>query len=82
MSASNNNNETNNIPMNVELHGAGGKTKIVSLEQLRKPHAVTTSPEFMKNHQIRDTQQSTGSNTAGGLLQAGNHRPSSSQGHK
>lgn len=82
MSASNNNNQTNNVPVNVELHGAGGKTKIVSLEQLRKPHAVTASPEFIKNHPIRDTQQSTGSNTSGGLLQTGNHRPSSSHGNK
>ena len=80
MSANNSNNqENNNVPMNVELHGAG-KTKIVSLEQLRKPHSVTASPEFMKNHLIRDTQPNN-NNTAGGLLQTGNHRPSS-QGNK
>ncbi|SMN22656.1 similar to Saccharomyces cerevisiae YLR361C-A Putative protein of unknown function [Maudiozyma saulgeensis] len=84
MSESNNPNQStnsntstnpNSIPETVELHRAG-KTKVVSLDQLRKPHAITSSPEFLKNNPIRQ-QQNNNSDNAGGLLQSGNHRPTS-----
>ncbi|CAB4257283.1 similar to Saccharomyces cerevisiae YLR361C-A Putative protein of unknown function [Maudiozyma barnettii] len=81
MSQSNNtkqtadNNNTDDIPKTVEIHRAG-KTKIISLEQLRKPHAITSSPEFLKNNPIRHEQGNNNDN-AGGLLQTGNHRPTS-----
>ncbi|GMM57139.1 hypothetical protein DAKH74_037550 [Maudiozyma humilis] len=62
------------LPETVELH-RGGKTKVVNLEQLKKPHAVTSSPEFIRNHPVQHAQSPDGSN-AGGLLQTGGHRPS------
>ncbi|EJS42593.1 YLR361C-A [Saccharomyces arboricola H-6] len=41
----------------------GGKTKIMNLEQLRKPHCVKPSARVPVE------------NTAGGLLRTGGHRP-------
>ena len=62
------------LPETVELN-RGGKTKVVNLEQLKKPHAVTSSPEFRRNNPVHQAQGS-GTNNAGGLLQTGGHRPS------
>ncbi|CCC72074.1 hypothetical protein NCAS_0J00950 [Naumovozyma castellii] len=63
----NNNNRTEEEKPTVCLRG-GGKVKVVPLEQLRRPHAVSFSPNFMGN--------SGWTNNSGGLVLNDGHRPS------
>lgn len=97
MSSNNNNTNINNnvsggqgVPQTVELN-RGGKVKTVNLEQLRKPHSLTMSPQFLANHPVKQGSPNAGHNAAsssggssngsgngnaGGLLLDGDHRPS------
>lgn len=64
----------------ITLHRAGKETQI-AWDKLRRPHAVSLGRTFQQNLQQRSTTGSETNNNAGGLLQAGDHRPSGDDNH-
>ncbi|CCD27090.1 uncharacterized protein NDAI_0J01980 [Naumovozyma dairenensis CBS 421] len=55
---------------NTEVYlNRGGKTKVMYIDQLRRPHAVSCSPNF-------HLPTVTDTNNSGGLLLNNGHRPS------
>ncbi|CCF56055.1 hypothetical protein KAFR_0A06200 [Kazachstania africana CBS 2517] len=74
-----------NFDGNVKLN-RGGKTKIVPLDQLRKPHSLTHSAQFKQQHpDISGASSSSSSSSSskkdnsGGLVLNDGHRPEGKQ---